>query len=133
MSEFHEQAVLPDRITAKQARRAPVLFNILNIIAVIVPFPLMLFWHGASMVLYAMNRHHPNPKVSGYIQSAAVRLYGVAGAAVPVGTFFSLDVTPWLVYWALAAVIMIPFSIRDLIRIRADDWEDTDLTGAKHG
>lgn len=133
MSEFHEKAVLPDSITGKQARRAPVLFNVFNIIVVLVPLPLMVFWLGASMVLYAMNRHHPNPKVAEYIQAAAIRLYGIAGAAVPVGTFFSLDPQPWLVYWALAALFMIPFSIRDLARIRSDNWEDTDLTGVNYG
>ncbi len=132
MSEFHEKAVLPEQITAQQARRAPALFNILNIIAVIIPLPLMVFWLGASMVLYAMNRHHPNPKVAHYVQAASTRLYGIAGAAVPVGTFFSLEIAPWLVYWGLAALIMIPLSIRDLIRIREDHWEDTDLRGVSY-
>lgn len=112
-------------VTAKSSRRGPVLFNVFNIIATLVPFPLMVFWLGASMVLYAMNRHHPNPKVAHYVQWAAYRLYAIAGLAVPVATFFSVTLTPWLVYWAFAAIVMIPWSIVDLIRIRQDTWEDT--------
>lgn len=124
---------MPDRITAAQARRAPVAFNVLNIIAVIIPLPFMVFWLGASMVLFAMNRHHPNPMVIGYVQAAAIRLYVIAGAVIPIGTFFSLDLWPWLIYWAAAVLIMIPLSLRDLFRIRADHWEDTDLRGARYG
>jgi fatty acid desaturase len=112
-------------VTAKSSRRGPILFNLFNIIATLLPFPLMVFWLGASIVLYAMNRHHPNPKVAHYVQWAAYRLYAIAGLAVPVATFFSVSLTPWLVYWAFAAIVMIPWSILDLIRIKRDTWEDT--------
>jgi len=133
MSEFHQPTVLPDRITGAQARRAPLAFNVLNIVAVLIPLPFMVFWLGASMVLFAMNRHHPNAKVITYVQAAAIRLYAIAGAVIPIGTFFSLQLLPWLIYWALAIAIMIPLSVRDLLRIRADQWDDTDLRGATYG
>lgn len=125
MSDTLETGGSTGVVTAKSSRRGPVLFNVFNIIATLVPFPLMVFWLGASIVLYAMNRHHPNPKVAYYIQWAAYRLYAIAGLAVPVATFFSVTLTPWLVYWAFAAIVMIPWSIFDLIRIRRDTWEDT--------
>ena len=125
MSETLETGESIRIVTGKSSRRGPVLFNIFNIIATLVPFPLMVFWLGASIVLYAMNRHHPNPRVAHYIQWAAYRLYAIAGLAVPVATFFSVTLTPWLVYWALAAIVMIPWSIYDLIKISRDTWEDT--------
>lgn len=125
MSETADSGASLHTVTGKSARRGPVLFNIFNIVATLAPFPLMVFWLGASMVLYAMNRHHPNPKVPHYIQWAAYRLYAVAGTAVPVATFFSVTLTPWLIYWAIAAIVMIPWSIIDLIKIRNDTWEDT--------
>ena len=125
MSENLEPGTTEHVVTGKSSRRGPVLFNVFNIIATLVPFPLMVFWLGASMVLYAMNRHHPNPKVAHYVQWAAYRLYAIAGLAVPVATFFSVTLTPWLVYWAFAAIVMIPWSIYDLIKISRDTWEDT--------
>jgi len=127
MSDQAANSTLPEThvVSGKSAKRGPVLFNIFNIIAILVPFPLMVFWLGASIILYAMNRHHPNPKVARYIQWAATRLYAIAGVAVPVATFFSVALTPWLIYWAIAAVIMIPWSILDLIKINRDTWEDT--------
>ncbi|MEJ2309246.1 MAG: hypothetical protein P8Z78_08000 [Gammaproteobacteria bacterium] len=125
MSDTLEPAASTQVVTAKSARRGPVLFNLFNILATLAPFPLMVFWLGASIVLYAMNRHHPNPKVAHYIQWAAYRLYAIAGLAVPVATFFSVSLTPWLIYWAFAAIVMIPWSIYDLIKIRQDTWEDT--------
>ena len=36
-----------------------------------------MLWLGLSMLVYAMNRHHPNPKVGHYTQQAAYRFYGV--------------------------------------------------------
>ena len=32
------------------------------------------------MLVYAMNRHHPNPKVGHYTQQAATRFYAVTGS-----------------------------------------------------
>jgi len=125
MSDEADISIETQVVSGRSVRRGPVLFNIFNIIAIIIPFPLMVFWLGASIILYAMNRHHPNPKVAHYIQWAAYRLYAVAGAAVPVATFFSVNLTPWLVYWAIAAIVMIPWSILDLIKIKKDTWEDT--------
>lgn len=110
-------------VTAKSSRRGPVLFNIMNVVVTII-FPLAPIWLGGSIVLYAMNRHHPNPKVAHYIQWAAYRLYGIAGFVIPVATFFS-GAKPWLYYWAFAAIVMIPWSIYDLIKISRDTWEDT--------
>jgi len=111
-------------ITAKSARKAAGLFNIGNIISMLLPFPLGIFWMGLSMVVYAMNRHHPNAKVGHYTQQAAYRFYGVVGFVVVVAVFFGTEISYWLVTWALCAGVLIPWSIVDLIRIRRDDWQD---------
>ncbi|MFP4639674.1 MAG: hypothetical protein ACLFMY_04460 [Guyparkeria sp.] len=115
----------PTRISGRSARRAASWFNWGNIIAMIVPLPLAIFWTGLSMLVYALNRHHPNPKVGHYTQIAAYRFYAIAGTAVVIGTFAPPSVTFYLVLWAIAAVIIIPWSLYDLYRIKQDNWEDS--------
>ena len=66
-------------ISARSARSAARLFNYGNIVAMLVPLPLGILWLGASMIVYAMNRHHPNERVGHYTQQAAYRIYAVAG------------------------------------------------------
>lgn len=114
----------PRIVTAKSARSAAKLFNYGNIIAVLVPFPLIIFWFGASMFLYAMNRHHPNERVGHYTQQAAYRFYGVIGALIVVGTFFPPKLSYFLLYWAITAAVLIPWSILDIIRINREEWQD---------
>lgn len=112
-------------IPAASARRSAMVFPIGNIIAMLVPVPLGIFWLGASMAVYTMNRHHPNPRVGEFTQRAAYGLYGVAGFVVVVATFFGTQLYLWLITWAISALIIIPLSVRDLIRIRRTTWQDT--------
>ena len=80
-----------------------------------------------------MNRHHPDPKVGHYTQQAAYRFYGVTGFFVAVATF--IPGGGWNYYlaaWALGAVILIPWSIFDLVRIRRDRWEDLQIPVKPH-
>ena len=80
------------------------------------------------MIVYAMNRHHPNPRVGHYTQQAAYRFYGVTGVFVAA----ELGDKPWiiaaLISWGIAALILVPWSILDLVRIRKEHWEDTVIT-----
>lgn len=118
-------------IRGAQAKRAATHMDIGNIVALLLPVPLALLWFGLSILVYAMHRHHPNPKVGHYTQWAAYRFYGVVGALVPVATFFpGSSVKLWLATWAIAAAIIIPSSIWALIKIRNDHWEDTVLPKA---
>jgi len=127
--------------SAAKSRRAAGHMDIGNIIAMIVPIPLGMLWFGLSMLVYAMHRHHPNPRVGHYTQWAAYRFYGVMGTLVPVATFYensSLEL--WLITWAVSALVIIPSSVWALIRIRREHWEDTVLPpvagaagGAAHG
>lgn len=112
-------------VPARSARAAAKLFNYGNIIAILMPFPLVIFWFGASMLVYAMNRHHPNERVGYYTQQAAYRFYAIIGALIVVGTFFPPKVSYFFTYWGLSAAILIPWSIIDIIRINREDWHDT--------
>jgi hypothetical protein len=115
----------PSIIPAKSARFSASLFNYGNIISMLLPVPLGIFWFGMSMMVYAMNRHHPNKRVGHYTQQAAYRFYGVLGFIILPGTAFTTGLTPWLITWAISALILVPLSVRDLIRIRKEEWQDT--------
>lgn len=119
-------------ITSASARGAARLFNYGNLIAVILPVPLGILWFGASMVVYAMNKHHPNPRVGHFTQQAAYRFYGVVGFVVAIGAFFGTGLMTWLITWAAAAVILIPWTIWDLLRIQRESWQDTTYHSEEH-
>lgn len=112
-------------VSGLSARKAAQLFNIGNIVAILLPLPLGLLWLGGSMIIYAMNRHHPNPRVGHYTQQAAYRFYGVSGFFVAAATFIPGNGWTWyLIAWALAALIIIPWSLLDIMRIRSETWHD---------
>lgn len=111
-------------VTGKSARNAAAMMDIGNIIAIIF-VPLVILWCGASMLVFAMHRHHPNPKVGHYTQWAAYRFYGVVGFFTAVAVFIPLG--GWIFYliaWLLAIAVLVPWSVRDLMRIYRDDWQD---------
>lgn len=120
-------------VTAQSARKAAAVFNYGNIISMILPFPLMIFWLGASMFVYTMNRHHPNPKVGHYTQQAAYRFYGLTGTFVAVGMFLPVEIIYYLIAWAIGAAILVPWSLLDLRKIKRDHWEDQVITEEVHG
>lgn len=122
-----------EQLPGHRARRAAALFNYGNIIAILVPIPLGMLWLGLSMLVYAMNRHHPNEKVGHYTQQAAYRFYAITGFFVAAATFIpGEDWTWYLIAWVFAALILIPWSILDLVRIRKDTWTDTVLPVEPH-
>jgi len=112
-------------ITGQQAKKSARWFSIGNLVSMIIPFPLGIFWFGASMVVYAMHRHHPNSKVGYFTQQAAYQFYSVLGLVVVVAVFFGTDLIYWMVTWALAAAIVIPLSIFNLMKINNEQWRDT--------
>ena len=99
-----------------------------NLISMLMP-PLPLLWFGGSMLIYAMHRHHPNPKVGEYTQRAAYRFYAVMGAIIPVGTFFpGRGITSWLIAWGIGLAVIVPWSLWSIVRIRRENWPDIVLT-----
>lgn len=133
-SEFAEAVgVGIHTVSGRKARAAASVFNIGNIVAILVPIPLGMLWLGLSMLVYAMNRHHPNKKVGQYTQQAAYRFYAISGFFVAAAAFIPGGGWDYyLVAWALAALVLVPWSIVDLVRIRKDHWEDVELAGQNH-
>ncbi|OYY73717.1 MAG: hypothetical protein B7Y40_07590 [Gammaproteobacteria bacterium 28-57-27] len=135
-----------DILTATSQRRSSALFNYINIaVMVLAGIPLIMagnatgkgmilataaaiipivLWFGGSMLLYALNKHHPNPKVGHYTQWAAYRYYAVTGSLIVIGTFFPADVRYYLAFWAFAAGILVPWSIWEIMKIQRDTWAD---------
>lgn len=136
-------------ITANSARKIASLFNIGNIIAMspglfVVPFTLFgspermtvifmlilmivpsILWFAASIVVYIIARHHPNERAGHYTQQAAYRYYAVVGVIVVAGTFYGTNANYWIITWAVCALVLIPWSILDLIRIyKKENWQD---------
>ena len=114
----------PRILSGAKARRAAALFHYGDLLGLLVPFPLLIFWLGASMFVYAMNRHHPNPKVGHYTQRAAYVFYGVTGFFVAVGMFLPARLEDYLIAWGLMAAVLVPWTLLELRRIARDDWED---------
>ena len=124
LREQSENTVIGRVARGSSARTAATLMTYGNLIAIIF-VPLIILWCGASMLVYAMNRHHPNPKVGHYTQQAATVFYGASGFFVVAATLIPAD--DWnyyLIAWLLAALVIIPWSILTLIRIYRDEWND---------
>lgn len=113
-------------VTALQAKKNARVFYYGNIVSVLIPFPFFIFWFGASMFVYALYRHHPNTRVGYYTQKAAYFYYSVAGLLVPVLTFAPGDffLNYWWLLWGGCALLLIPISINELLKINKEDWSD---------
>lgn len=134
MVQSHEGALAPRIVTARSAKRDAAVFHLGSILAVLVPVPLGILWLGASMLFYALNRHHPNPEVGRSIQRGAYVFYGVAGFVTAAALFIpGGGLAWWLAAWALAAALVVPLSLRELWRIRQARWEDLALGQAGEG
>lgn len=138
-------------VLAANAKMSARLFNIGNLVAllpglIVAPFILftdperisMIFmfiamivppilWFGLSIVVYIIARHHPNTDVGYYTQQAAYRYYGMIGVVIPVGTFFGSDWKLWLITGGVVGLVLVPWSIWDLIKIQKQHWQDTEI------
>lgn len=146
-----EIASSDQHVSAANARRMARLFNIGNIvallpgllvapviilgepqrIAMILMFIAMIvppiLWFGISMVVYTIARHHPNHRVGYYTQQAAYRFYGMFGIIIPVGTFYGNQWQLWIITGGIVGLVIIPWSVWDLVRIRRENWQDIQL------
>lgn len=118
-----------DMITAESSRKTARIFYLGNILAVLIPFPFFILWFGASMFVYAMFRHHPNPRVGYYTQIGAYHYYALAGLLVPVLTFAPGDffVKYWMHLWILCAAVIIPLAIMQILKINKEQWHDVKI------
>jgi hypothetical protein len=114
-------------VSGRSSRFAAMQMDLGNMISMLLP-PLPVLWFGGSMLIYALHRHHPNPRVGYYTQRAAYRFYAVMGAIIPIGTFFpGRGIEPWLIAWAIGLIVIIPLSIWSIIRIRREQWPDMEI------
>lgn len=114
-------------IPAERCRFAAQLFNLASIIAVMIPFPLLMIWVGASMFVYAANAHHPDERVARYTRRAGYRFYGVAGAMVILGQ----PLISWLgavkgvfAIWVIIALGVVPVAVWEIVKARREVWRD---------
>jgi hypothetical protein len=98
-----------------------------TIVAAILGIVPLIFWFGASMMVYAMCRHHPENRVGHFTQWAAYRYYALMGSLIVVGTFFPPDLDYYRAYWVVAAVILIPWTIVALVRTHRERWHDVQV------
>ena len=151
-----EQTSQQKTITGASARKSATLFNWGNILAIlpgliavslvgtentdrmaiIVMFIMMIvpniLWFAASIVIYIIARHHPNERVGHYTQQAAYRYYAIIGIIVVAGTFYGTEVKLWLITWILTALVLVPWSIFDLLKIRKESWGDMTIETEAH-
>ncbi|MFA5241508.1 MAG: hypothetical protein WC392_03925 [Sulfuricella sp.] len=116
-------------ISAAQQRISARIFNLASMIAILFP-PLLMIWIGASIFAYASVAHHPNPKVVHYNRFAGYRFYGVTGAMVVLGQPIYGLFNNWhglLAVWAVLALVVLPWGIRDLLRVQRENWQDMDI------
>jgi len=138
-------------ISAKNARMFARLFNLGNLLSlmpglIVAPMILLveqerssmifmfiamivppILWFGLSIMIYIISRHHPNPLVGHYTQQAAYRYYGMIGIVIPVGTFFGTDWKPWILMGGIVGLILVPWTIWELIKTQKEDWQDIEI------
>ena len=94
-------------------------------IAMIVP---PILWFGLSIMIYIIARHHPNERVGYFTQQAAYRYYGMIGIVIPVGTFFGTDWQLWIMMGGVVGLVLVPWTIWELIKIQKEHWQDVEIT-----
>lgn len=98
--------------------------TIFMFIAMIVP---PILWFGLSIMIYIIARHHPNELVGHYTQQAAYRYYGMIGVVIPVGTFFGTDWELWILMGGVVGVVLVPWTIWELIKSQKENWQDIEI------
>jgi len=112
--------VAPILLLTEQDRIATIFM----FIAMIVP---PILWFGLSIMVYIIARHHPNELVGHYTQQAAYRYYGMIGVVIPIGTFFGTDWQLWIMMGGVVGIVLVPWTIWELIKIQKENWQDTTI------
>lgn len=143
-AEADSSAESTELLSGRSAKHAASVLHLGNLITILLPLfaiyswffseehsfaaliviPILVIWIGASMLLYAIHRHHPNPKVGRYTKRATHWFFAAVGGFVVVGIFFPIDARYYLGAWLLAALAIVPWSIWNLIQIARDEWSD---------
>lgn len=115
---------------AERSKKSAKMFSYGNLVAVSFP-PLFVLWFGASILIYAIYRHHPNKRVGFYTQRAAYYYYAIAGSMVPLFTFAPNGFirSNWAWIWGLCALVMVILTALLLKKINNEAWEDVEFKG----
>lgn len=150
----------PSRIiSAASAKRAASLFHYGNLAAAIIP-GFAILWFGLSMLVFAVNSHHPDSRVLEFNRKGARHFYPImaivlltiaagfsAGGKTPgltplihaigLDTFARHEVgmDPGFLglivgMWILLFIIIVPLTIRSLIEIQRTPWRDLTIPAA---
>jgi hypothetical protein len=137
-------------IEGKSARFSAQVFNIASIFAVcaglfalvlgklmanqkigflpmVLSFPPLMIWIGASMFVYASIGHHPNPRTVEYNRWAAYRFYGATGTLVVFGQVIYDLLGSWtglLANWIILFLIVVPPGLYAIWKAQKEEWQD---------
>lgn len=144
-------------ISAASAKRAASLFHYGNLAAAIVP-GFAIPWFGLSMLVFAVNSHHPDARVLDFNRRAARNFYpvmavvlltiaaGFGGLAKDLGVealVHAVGLDTWarrsigmdpnflglvMALWILLFVVLVPLTIKSLIDIQRTPWRDMTLS-----
>ena len=138
-------------VSGASARRAASIFHYGNLAAALIP-GFAILWFGMSMLVFAVNSHHPDPRVLEFNRRAARNYYPVMAVVLLViaagfgGITENLGMTRLLEtmglgflgrlgldpnfaallmsMWFILFIILVPLSIRALIDIHRTEWHD---------
>ncbi|MEW6612832.1 MAG: hypothetical protein ACOY5C_06940 [Pseudomonadota bacterium] len=138
---------------AASARRAASAFHYGNLAAALIP-GFGVLWFGLSMLTFAVNSHHPDPRVLDFNRRGARNFYplmaiallflasgfgGFTGALDVANAFKLLGLAEFgqhlrqvagplanqmLDIWMLFILVMLPLTLRDLYAIRKTKWQE---------
>jgi hypothetical protein len=135
-------------ITAKSQRNASKHLHYGNMISLVIPVlalgmwfytdnilwaipavPPLVFWFGMSMVIYAIHRHHPNPKVQAYTITAGRWYYALVSPIVAGGIFIEPEYAPMIIggLFVTVTTIIVIKGMMEIRKINKDDWQDIEL------
>ena len=95
----HASPVRSKPISGRSSRFAAMQMDIGNLVSMLLP-PLPILWFGGSMLIYALHRHHPDPR-SATTPNVRPTASTVMGRSSRSGLFPGRGITPWLIAWGL--------------------------------
>jgi hypothetical protein len=119
-------------VSAKEQMRTAQAFNFFSCLAILLmPLFIPLFiWVAASIFVYAASFSHPNAIVREYVKTAGYRFYSTFAVLVVMGFFGFLlgehigRLNVLLLTWSISFLLVVPLSVRDMIRASKEDWQD---------
>ena len=99
----------------------------IGFLPMVLSFPPLMLWLGASIFVYASVAHHPNPRTVKYNRWAAYRFYGATGALVVFGQVIYAAFDSWtglLAVWGILFLTVVPAGLYAIWRAQREDWQD---------